>query len=140
MRRVTVPGGVTAAYVWDYADGARFLREFWDGAATADSEALAYDQAQRFSICNPKALQKLFEHAGLEQVTVCALDITTRFEDFDDYWQPLLTGQGSAPNYLATRDEVTRNAIRERLRASLPRSSGGAIELPARAWAVRGRR
>jgi SAM-dependent methyltransferase len=140
MRRVTVPGGVIAAYVWDYADGARFLRLFWDCASTVDSEALAYDQAQRFPICNSEALQKLLERAGLEQVTVCALDITTRFENFDDYWQPLLTGQGSAPNYLATRDEVTRNAIRERLRASLPRSSGGAIELPARAWAVRGHR
>jgi SAM-dependent methyltransferase len=140
MRRVTVPGGVIAAYVWDYADGARFLREFWDGAATVDSEALIYDQAQRFPICNPKALQKLLGRAGLEQVTACALDITTRFENFDDYWQPLLTGQGSAPNYLATRDELTRGAIRERLRASLPLSSGGAIELPARAWAVRGRR
>jgi SAM-dependent methyltransferase len=140
MRRVTVPGGVIAAYVWDYADGARFLREFWDGAATVDSEAPIYDQAQRFPICDPTALQKLLEHAGLEQVTVCALDITTRFENFDDYWQPLLTGQGSAPNYLATRDEMTRGAIRERLRTSLPSSSGGAIELPARAWAVRGRR
>ena len=138
MRRVTVPGGVIAAYVWDYADGARFLREFWDAAATVDSEALIYDQAQRFPICDPKALQKLLVRAGLEQVMVCALDITTRFQNFDDYWQPLLSGQGSAPNYLAIRDEVTRSAIRELLRASLITDSQGAIELPARAWAVRG--
>jgi hypothetical protein len=103
-----------------------------------DSEALIYDQAQRFPICDPKALQKLLVRAGLEQVMVCALDITTRFENFDDYWQPLLTGQGSAPNYLAIRDEVTRSAIRELLRASLITDSQGAIELPARAWAVRG--
>jgi hypothetical protein len=52
----------------------------------------------------------------------------------------LLTGQGSAPNYLATRDEATRLAIRERLRAALPTNALGAIELPARAWAIRGRR
>jgi SAM-dependent methyltransferase len=140
MRRVTIRQGVIAAYVWDYADGARFLRQFWDAAAAVDSEARAYDQGQRFPLCNHEALRNLFVRAGLAQVEVRSLDVITRFTSLDDYWQPLLTGQGSAPSYLATRDEVTRSAIRELLHASLPRSSGDAIELPARAWAVRGRR
>jgi len=138
MSRVTVAEGVIAVYVWDYAQGARFLREFWDAAAAADREALAHDQGQRFPLCNPDALRNLFERAGLEQVEVHALDIATRFASFDDYWQPFLTGQGSAPNYLATRDDLTQSAIRERLRDSLPADSEGAIELPARAWVVRG--
>ena len=137
MRRVT-GNGVIAVYVWDYADGARFLREFWDAAAAVDNEALAHDQAQRFPLCNPEALRELFGRIGENQLSICALDITTRFASFDDYWQPLLTGQGSAPGYLATRDEPTRLAIRERLRASLTTASDGAINLPARAWAVRG--
>lgn len=140
MRRVTVPGAVIAVYVWDYSDGARFLRAFWDAAAAVDREALIYDQAQRFPLCNPVALRGLFERACLDQVTVRQLDITTRFANFDDYWQPLLTEQGSAPSYLATRDEITRNVIRERLRQSLTTGSEGAIELPARAWAIRGQR
>jgi len=139
MSRVTVPNAVIAIYVWDYAEGARFLREFWDAAAVVDREASAYDQAQRFPLCNPEALRKLFEGAGLEHVEVRGLDITTRFGSFDDYWQPLLTGQGSAPNYLATRDERTQNAIRERLRNLLTTDCEGAIEMQARAWAVRGR-
>jgi SAM-dependent methyltransferase len=140
MRRVTVPGGVIAVYVWDYAEGARFLREFWDVVADVDQEASAYDQGRRFPLCNPEALRKLFEGAGVEHVTTRALDITTRFVDFDDYWQPFLTGQGSAPNYLAGRDERIQNAIRECLRGSLPIGVDGAIALPARAWAVRGTR
>ena len=131
MRRVTVAEGVIAVYVWDYADGARFLRHFWDAAAAVDREALSYDQAQRFPLCNPEALRKLFERAALEQVEVRSLDVITRFASLDDYWQPFLTGQGSAPSYLETRDEVTRNAIRDRLRASLTTDSQGAIELPA---------
>jgi ubiquinone/menaquinone biosynthesis C-methylase UbiE len=139
MRRVALPQSVIAVYVWDYAHGARFLREFWDAAAACDPEALAYDQAVRFPQYHPEGLQKLFERAGLEQVEVQALDITTRFTSFDDYWQPLLAGQGSAPNYLETRDERTRNAICEQLRDSLPTGADGVIELPARAWAVRGR-
>jgi ubiquinone/menaquinone biosynthesis C-methylase UbiE len=140
MRRVTVAKGVIAAYVWDYADGARFLRQFWDAATAVDPEACAYDQAQRFPLCNPAALMELFQRADLEQVEVQALDVITRFTSFDDYWQPLLTGQGSAPSYLETRHEVTRNAIRDRLRDSLTTDSNGAIELLARAWAVRAQR
>lgn len=140
LRRVIVPNGTIAVYVWDYADGARFLREFWDAAAAVDSEAPIHDQAHRFPLCHPDALQNLFERAGLKDVAVAALSITTKFSSFDDYWQPLLKGQGSAPNYLSTRSELAQNAIRERLRKSLPADSKGAIALPARAWAVRGRR
>src|SRR5580704_6811350 len=139
MRRVTVPQAVTAAYVWDYAEGARFVREFWDAASAVDREALAYDQAQRFPVCKSEALQSLFERAGLGQVKVRALEITTKVASFDDYWQPLLTGQGSAPSYLESRDEVTRNAIRERLRNSLTIDTQGAIEMSARAWAIQGK-
>ena len=138
MRRVAVPGSATAIYVWDYAAGAGFVRKFWDAAIEVDPDALTHDQARRFPWCNPEGLRTLFEGAGLEQVVVRALDISTRFTDFDDYWQPLLMGQGSAPTYLAARDQPTQKAIRERLRQSLPTGSDGAIELPARAWAARG--
>ncbi len=139
MRRVADRGGVIAIYVWDYAEGTRFLREFWDAATAVDPEAAVYDQAHRFGLCNPESLGELFDSAGLERVTVQALDIITRFVNFDDYWQPLLAGQGSAPNYLMSRDAATQVAIRERLRHALPADEAGIIELPARGWAVSGR-
>jgi len=138
--RVTRSGGTVAVYLWDYAQGTRFLREFWDAAIAIDSEAATSDQARRFPMCTPEGLRSLFEHAKLEDFTLHALEIVTCFTSFDDYWEPLLTGQGSAPNYLATRDQRTQGAIRERLRAALPANAQGAIELPARAWAIRARR
>jgi SAM-dependent methyltransferase len=138
MRRVSRSGGTIAAYVWDYAQGARFLREFWDGAAAIDPKSADFDQARRFPLCTPDHLQELFEAAGLESVTLGTIEQVTRFESFQDYWEPLNSGQGSAPNYLATRDEQTRNAIRAHLRASLPFEKDGSINLPARAWAIRG--
>jgi SAM-dependent methyltransferase len=140
FRRVTRPGGTIAVYVWDYADGARFLREFWDAAIAIDSEAAGFDQAYRFPMCTREGLRSLFEQAKLEGLTSHALNVVTRFASFDDYWEPLLTGQGSAPGYLATRNQQTQAAIRERLRAALPANPQGAIELPARAWAIRARR
>jgi SAM-dependent methyltransferase len=140
FRRVTRPSGSIAAYVWDYAHGAVFLREFWDAAIAVDGEAFAFDQAHRFPMCTQEGLRGLFEQVELEDLSLHALDVVTRFTSFDDYWEPFLTGQGSAPNYLATRDQQIRTAIYERLRAALPTNAQGAIELPARAWAIRGRR
>ncbi len=140
FRRVTRPGGTVAVYVWDYIQGARFVREFWDAATAIDAEASAYDQARRFPMCTPEGLRSLFELAKLEDIEVRALDIVTRFASFEEYWEPFLSGQGSAPTYLATRDQPTQTAIRERLRTALPASPQGVIELPARAWAIRARR
>jgi SAM-dependent methyltransferase len=140
FRRVIRPGGTVAIYVWDYQYGARFLREFWDAAAAIDPEAKVFDQACRFSMCTEEQLRVLFTRARLEDITTSGLKIVTRFASFDDYWEPLLSGQGSAPNYLATRDPKTQTRIRERLRATLPINAEGAIELPARAWAIRGRK
>jgi ubiquinone/menaquinone biosynthesis C-methylase UbiE len=139
FRRVVSPGGAIAIYVWDYANGAVFLRKFWDAAAAVDGEATSYDQAQRFPMCTQEGLRDLFEKAGLKDLREHALEVVTRFESFDDYWEPLLTGQGSAPTYLASRDPKIQTAIRDRLRATLPTNPQGAIELPARAWAICGR-
>lgn len=140
MRRVLAHDGSIAVYVWDYAEGARFLREFWDAAVLIDPGATAHDQARRFPLCQPQALQKLFERAMLREIEIAPLHITTRFPSFDDFWLPLLSGQGSAPNYLASRSETIRDAIREQLRRSLPIDAQGAIALPAQAWAIRGQR
>jgi hypothetical protein len=140
FRRMIRPGGTVAIYVWDYAHGARFLREFWDAAAAIDPEAATFDQGRRFPMCTKKALRSLFQQAKLESLTPHALEVVTRFTSFEDYWAPLQTGQGSAPNCLATRDKKIQAAIREHLSAALPANTQGAIELPARAWAVRARR
>lgn len=141
--RVVTPGGVVAAYVWDYAGEMQLLQRFWDAAASLDPRAAELDEAKRFPVCHPEPLLALFEGAGLEQVQVTSIDVPTRFTDFDDLWSPFLGGQGPAPGYVATLTGERRQALRERLRASLEvgeDDGDGAIDLVARAWAVRGRR
>lgn len=137
FQRVLRPSGTIAAYVWDYQQGARFVREFWDAALQFDPRALEFDQGRRFPVCTRDGLQQLFESAKLAKIEVRALDIETRFANFDDYWQPFLTAQGSAPHYLETCSPSVCAAIRERLKESLPSDATGAISLPARAWAIR---
>jgi SAM-dependent methyltransferase len=138
MKRVLLPGGMAAAYVWDYAGKMELMRHYWDAAAALDADAYELDEGQRFPICKPEALYALFTGSGLKDVEVRAIDIETHFRDFDDYWSPFLGGQGPAPGYAMSLSNDRRSALREKIRAGLPFASDGSIPLVARAWAVRG--
>ncbi|HEV7265244.1 MAG TPA: class I SAM-dependent methyltransferase [Falsiroseomonas sp.] len=139
MRRAARPGGQVAAYVWDYAEGMQMMRRFWNAAAALDpAGAGGRDEALRFPLCRPDPLRDLFAVAGFSDVEVAAIEVPTVFRDFDDYWTPFLAGGAPAPAYCMALGEDQRAALREHLRATLPRGEGGAIPLTARACTVRG--
>lgn len=134
------PGGVVAAYVWDYAGKMELMRYFWDAAVTLDPKALELDEGRRFPVCAPAPLTELFMDGGLPEIEVRAIDIPTRFRDFDDYWSPFLGGQGPAPGYAMALNQERRAALRDLIRSRLPVAKDGSISLMARAWAVRAHR
>jgi SAM-dependent methyltransferase len=136
--RVTAAGGVVAAYVWDYAEGMAMMRYFWDAAAALDPAAADLDEGRRFPLCRPEPLGDLWADAGLDDVTVQAIEVPTVFADFDDYWRPFLGGQGPAPGYAVSLTEENRHALGDLLRTRLPSGVDGSIALTARAWAVSG--
>jgi SAM-dependent methyltransferase len=138
MRRAVAPGGMAAAYVWDYAGEMQLIRHFWEAAAALDPAALQLDEGRRFPIARPAPLVELFEGAGLKDVRILAIDVPTVFKDFDDYWSPFLGGRAPAPAYCTSLSEERRAALRERLRSTVPIQPDGSIRLIARAWAVRG--
>jgi SAM-dependent methyltransferase len=141
MARVARPGGIGALYVWDYAGGMELMRRFWDAAVALDPAASDLDEGPRFEhVCRPDALAELFDAAGLSEIETRAIDVPTRFRDFDDYWTPFLGGQGPAPAYATSLDPDRRDTLRERLRSTLPAATDGAVTLTARAWAIRGTR
>jgi ubiquinone/menaquinone biosynthesis C-methylase UbiE len=136
--RVAAPGATVAAYVWDYTEGMRMMRYFWDAATEVDPVAAEHDEGSRFPICHPEALRAAWTEAGLTEVEARAIEVPTVFASFDDYWQPFLGGQGPAPTYLAAQPPDRREAIRALLDGRLPREADGSIALTARAWAARG--
>jgi SAM-dependent methyltransferase len=138
MARVARPGGIVAAYVWDYAEGMQLMRHFWDAAVALDPIAQELDEGRRFPLCEPEPLIDLFRTTGLGKVEARAIDVPTVFRDFDDYWSPFLGGQAPAPGYAMSLSQQQRAALRERIRVSLPTNSEGEHHLIARAWAVRG--
>jgi SAM-dependent methyltransferase len=141
MARAARPDGIVALYVWDYVGGMELMRRFWDAAVALDPAAAELDEGPRFAaVCHPDALAGLFGDAGLREVETRAIDVPTRFRDFDDYWTPFLGGQGPAPAYAMSLSADRRDDLREYLHSDLPAASDGSISLTARAWAVRGTR
>jgi hypothetical protein len=131
------PGATIAAYVWDYAEGMELLRVFWDAAIALDSAARPLDEGIRFPLCRPESLRTAFEKARLREIDVFEIDVPTVFENFDDYWQPFLGGQGPAPGYVRSLPDDRREQLRQALRDRLPSADDGRISLTARAWAIR---
>ncbi len=138
MARAARSGGAVGLHVWDYAGRMQLVRHFWNAAAALDPAASELDEGRRFPVCQPAPLEELFQQAGLCQVAVQPIDISTDFQDFDDYWRPFLGGQGPAPGYTMSLSEERRSALRKRIRSGLPFALDGSIPLAARAWAVRG--
>jgi SAM-dependent methyltransferase len=141
MRRVTRAGGVVAAAVWDFRGGLVFQRLFWDTAAAIDPQAAAArDRLFSHPLAEPDGLARLWREIGLRDIEVGSLTIRMDYEGFEDYWAPLLGGQGPFGAYVAglpaARRAVIRAAVRNAYCAGGP---DGARSLAATAWAVRGR-
>ncbi|MER7513505.1 class I SAM-dependent methyltransferase [Streptomyces lavendulae] len=138
--RVVGPGGLVAAYVWDYAEGMALLRHFWEAASAVDPAAASMDEGRRFPMCRPEPLRALWAEAGLVGVTVAPIEVATVFSGFADLWEPFTAGQGPAPGYVADLTAPTRDRLRDTLRDTVLTRPDGSIALTARAWAVQGRK
>jgi SAM-dependent methyltransferase len=138
MARVTRPGGVVVAAVWDYGEGMEMLRAFWDEAVTLDPACEPRDE-RHMPACRPGELAALWTAQGLLDVREEPLAIPLTFSSFEDFWSPFQDGQGPAGAYVASLSEGPRRDLEQRLRRRLLGDRGDRpIALNARAWAVRG--
>lgn len=138
MIRVTRPGGIVAAAVWDYGDGMEMLRTFWDAVAAIDPDAAPKDE-RHSPLCRCGDLASLWQELGLNDVDEQPLTVTLDFASFDDYWEPFLAGQGPSGVYASSLPGAWARKLREQLRARLiGAASDRPFALHARAWAVRG--
>jgi SAM-dependent methyltransferase len=138
MTRVTRPGGIVAAAVWDYGDGMEMLRLFWDTVVALRPTDAQKDE-RHMRLCRHGELAALWRSHDLQDVTEDALTVTTAFASFDDYWTPFLEKQGPAGQYVAALPASDRDALRRTLRHRLIGDEPDhAFALTARAWAARG--
>lgn len=140
MRRVVRPGGVIAATVWDTFGGMPSQRMFWDTFAAIEPTALGRrGLALVRPMTFPGEMTRGFAAAGLENITEAILTIRMDFASFDDYWIPLINGQGTLAVFLSTlpRDvpERVQAAVRQ---AYLADQADGPRSFASTAWAVKG--
>jgi hypothetical protein len=115
----------------------QLVRTFWQAAIALDPAGL--DQAWQFPLYQPEPLAAFLRSAGLESIAVHAIDIPTRFRDFDDYRRPhLLPCSAPVRRYAISLRETQRTVRRERFQTGLPIAADGSMPLIGRARAVRG--
>ena len=140
MRRVAKSDGVVVAAVWDFRGGLVYQRLFWDTAAGIDPQAgIARDRLFSTPLALPDGLPILFEQAGLNRIQRSSITIRMDYANFEDYWRPLLGGQGPVGTYVAKLSPKLRGRIEEAVRrAYCSGAPDGERSLTATAWAVRG--
>lgn len=134
MRRVTRPGGVVAACVWDHAGGKGPLGVFWQAAREFDPDVR--DEGGDLPGAREGHLARLFADAGLVDVESTTLVAELQHATFDEWWEPFTEGVGPAGAYVAALGPGRRDALRTRCRELLPDAP---FRLTGIAWAARGR-
>ncbi|MET1028618.1 MAG: methyltransferase domain-containing protein [Dongiaceae bacterium] len=135
MRRVTRPGGIISAYVWDMLNDAS---PAYPIQAELRARGLPIASPPRADISAVPALRELWTHAGLEAVETREITVQRRFVDFEDFWQAT-TGMPSGKKALASVTPAELQQIKAAIRASLPADAAGHVTCQARANAIKGR-
>jgi SAM-dependent methyltransferase len=133
MARVTRPGGVVAACVWDYAGGTGAVSTFW--RAVRDLDPQVRDESA-LAGAREGHLAELGESAGLADIESSRLTVHVPFATFEEWWEPYTLGVGPAGAYVAQLDEAGLDVLRGRCLELLPPAP---FEVSASAWCVRAR-
>ena len=133
MRRVTVPGGVVAASVWDHGGGHGPLSVYWEAVRELDP---ASEGEAHLAGATEGDLTRLFEQAGMTDVEEDPLTVNVEHATFDEWWEPYTLGVGPAGAYIAGLAPEAREELRENCRARLPEPP---FTISASAWSARAR-
>ncbi len=133
MRRVTRPGGIVAASVWDLAEGPSPLSPLWDAVRSLHP---GHEGESTRPGGREGDLTRIFDAAGLRDVEEVAQTVEVEHPTFEEWWEPFTLGVGPAGAYVAGLDAERREELRERCRTMLPEPP---FVLSARAWVARGR-
>jgi SAM-dependent methyltransferase len=132
MARVTQPGGVVAACVWDHAGDQGPLSGFWQTARELDP---AVEDESQLAGVREGHLAELMQAAGLDAIESTILSADLEHSSFEEWWQPFTMGVGPAGAHVKKLDETSRTELREACRRLL---GNGPFVIEARAWAARG--
>jgi SAM-dependent methyltransferase len=132
MGRVTTPGAVVAACVWDHAGEQGPLTAFWRAVHALDRGARGEGE---LAGARQGHLAELFAAAGLSNIDETLLEVRVEHGSFEEWWEPFTLGVGPAGAYVERLAPRERDRLRDQCRSLLPPPP---FALTAKAWAVRG--
>lgn len=132
MVRVTRPGGVVAACVWDFAGGRAPQSTFF--TALASVIPTLDDESDRVG-ASAGELAALLTAAGCTEVEESALPVSVDYTGFEEWWEPYTLGVSPAGRQLAALPEAERERVRRRCLELLPAAP---FTIAATAWSARG--
>ncbi|ODT07064.1 MAG: SAM-dependent methyltransferase [Mesorhizobium sp. SCN 65-20] len=140
MRRVTRPGGVVAATVWDHLGGMPGMRMIVDTLAASGEAGRQLRARYNFQpMMQPGEMASAFRDQGLANVEETQLLQRMDYADFADLWAPIGAGEGPIGKFIATLDAAEKAraelAVRDAYEACRP---DGPRSFANIAWAVRG--
>jgi SAM-dependent methyltransferase len=130
MARVTRPGGVVAACVWDHAGDRGPLTTFWQAVRETDPQAR--DESGLAGVRRGH-LVELFGRAGLGEAKQTTLTVQATYATFEQWWEPYTFGIGPAGGYVASLPQDRRQRLRDQCRQLLPAEP---VQVSATAWVV----
>ncbi|WP_214465476.1 class I SAM-dependent methyltransferase [Microbacterium flavescens] len=132
MVRVTRPGGVVAACVWDFS-GQRAPQSAFFSALSEVADGID-DETDRAGAAagDLGALLRGAGCAGVEETELC---VDVSYAGFDEWWEPYTLGVSPAGKQLQALPEEQRVLVRSRCAGLMP---AGPFTVTATAWAARG--
>ncbi len=135
MARVVTPGGIVAAYIWDFVNGGTPT-----GAIQTEMRAFGLTPPSPPSVdaSRMESLRQLWAGAGLEKIETRKIEVARTFGDFEDFWATTLMSPNLGPPIaeLASADvERLKVGVQQRV----PPDSAGRVTYNAWANAIVGR-
>ena len=132
-KRVLRPGGRAAFAVWGdpgrnlwaAAPGKSLLEHFDNPPPDPDAPGM-------FSMADPQRTRSLVEGAGLKADRIEEVEVHWTFDDFDAYWQFVMTLAGGCAVALKAVPEEDRNTVRDLVeqKVAAVRAEDGSLSLP----------
>jgi ubiquinone/menaquinone biosynthesis C-methylase UbiE len=131
MMRVTRPGGLVAAYVWDLPGGGFPADPIWVELVAAGRPV---PQPPSATISNMDELKALWS-SSLDQAETKVIEVERRFSGFDDYWEAC-TGSASIKGVVNALSAEQLTQVKARVRERIAAKGN---RFTARANAAKGR-
>jgi len=115
-------------------------RLFWDTVRTVEPDASAAGMipAKR-PLTGEGELPAAFAAANFAEVAGAKLTVPVDYATFDDFWHPMVYGQGTFGGYFDGLSKARRDRLRNAVRAAyLAGGTDGPRPFENEAWAVRG--